>query len=145
MRWRFRARPREVKVLPHRHLESAAERSLESGDIDLTIPLVGVTVSDLEQCSGRMDRNVESGARYQLLVVEIAGVDVGWRAAHSPAGRRRGNSEAAEKGRQGNVDPRREVRKEPSRVEWNDPRLGVRKVLRQESAIHSKAVVRIRN
>jgi len=97
MRWCFRARPRQVQILSHSHFESAAERRLQSGDVYLAITLVGVAISNLEQCSGRMDRNVESCARDELLVVEIAGMDVGWRAAYSPAGRRWCNSDAAKK------------------------------------------------
>ena len=56
-----------------------------------------MAVSDLEQRSGRVNRDEQRGAGNQGLVIEIAGVRPGRIAAHAAGLGRRGNAHAPEK------------------------------------------------
>src|SRR4051812_11738547 len=81
---RLGARPAELHVLSDCEAEGAVERSLEGGDVYLSVALSGVSVTDFEERSFHVHGNVEGGARDQFLVVEIAGVNPRRRTVDAP-------------------------------------------------------------
>ena len=104
------ARPFERHVLAHDELEASAQRSLDTGLIDLSVSLGGVSVAGLEECSGHVDRDEQRGARHHLLVVDVARVNPGRHAAPPARVRRRRHAHAAEERCERNGDPRQELR-----------------------------------
>ena len=108
--WCFAARPRKVHILPHDYLECANQRSLKCRNIDFTISLTCVSVTDLEERTACEDGNVKSRTRYEFLVVQIAGVNTGRRATEPSERCGRSHTDAAKEWVKRNIDSIREVR-----------------------------------
>jgi hypothetical protein len=72
---RFGARPRELDVLAHDELESAAQPGLDGGEIDFALSLGSMGIADGEQGAGGVDRH-ERACRH-VLVVDVTGVEPG--------------------------------------------------------------------
>src|SRR5579863_7129309 len=86
---------------------------------------------------------VERGARDELLVVKISGVNP--RRAAADAASRRRVTHAAEEGMQRNFDSVGEVRDHAIGVERNDLRSRIRKFVGENAASRPEAVVGVRN
>ncbi len=87
----------------------------------------------------------ESRTGYQLLIVHVSAVHPRWRAADPARHLRRRHADASKEGRQGNFDSRAESRDPALLIEWNNFRLSIRKIVRQETEAGPEAVVGIGN
>src|SRR6266576_4790352 len=87
----------------------------------------------------------ESRTGYQLLIVHVSAVHPRWRAADPARHLRRRHADASKEGRQGNFDSRAESRDPALLIEWNNFRLSIRKIVRQETEAGPEAVVGVRN
>ena len=78
----FGARPEEaVRIVEaafmHDELEGSGELGFESGDVDLAVALVGVTVTGLKESAFGVDGIIDGGSGDELLVVHVATVHPG--------------------------------------------------------------------
>src|SRR6266550_6907620 len=110
--------------------------------LSIPIAMKGVSVSGFEQGAGGVDGNEERGARDQLLVIHVAGVNPGRVRAHAPRIARRRHAHAAKEGMERDHDVRRELRGHARAIERDDPRaMGAIAIGRQKS---TAAVVAVR-
>jgi hypothetical protein len=93
-----------VHVFAHDELERADQRSFECRDIHLAIALRGMTVADLELCSGCEYRNEQLRARHQLAIVHVPVMHRGRRRAYAVQALRLGDSHTAEERAQRDFD-----------------------------------------
>jgi hypothetical protein len=120
MRGRFRARPRQRHAFAYRQLHPTAQRGFNRGLVDLAVALRRVAVANLEQRAGHMHGNEQRRPGHELLVIEIAGVNVRRIAADAAPRRRRRDPHAPEKRPQGNFNPRRKMPDHPLAVHADD-------------------------
>src|SRR5690348_12826545 len=134
-----------MHVLAHDEPETAGERGLEGRDVDLSVALPRVPVTDLEQRTGSPHGDVERRARDELLVIEIAGVNARWRAADPSHGAGWRVADAPEKGTQRQLDSGGEVRDHLLLVERNDLGARVVVVFGEPAAPRAETIVRVRD
>ena len=70
----FDARSGELSFLVESHGELDIHRGFDAGTERFAVGLEGVPVSDVEECAGLVDRQVDCGAFSNLVVVDVAAV-----------------------------------------------------------------------
>jgi len=86
-----------VHVLPHDELKCADEGGFHGRDVDLSISLSGMPVTDFEKRALGVNWNLQGCARDQFSIVEIACMNPGRTTTDSSGYVRRRNAHAAEK------------------------------------------------
>src|SRR5262249_49648089 len=81
MRGGLGTRPSQLHVFADDELKLAAQPGFDRGQIDLAMTLRGVRIASRKQRARRMHRHEQRGARDQILVVHVAGVNAGRTAA----------------------------------------------------------------
>ena len=74
MGWCFGTRPDEVLVFMDDEAEGSGEIGFESGDVDLTVALAGMSVSSLKEPPFDGDGDVEGRSGDEFLVVHVSGM-----------------------------------------------------------------------
>ena len=132
-----------MHVLVKDKLEHSGEGGLHGRDIHLTVAHARVPVADFEEGACGVDWNEQGRARYQLLVIHIAGVNPRRCAADFSSRLRRCDSHTAKKRPQRHVDSGREVSHHFFFVEINDARLALREIALEESTGRPEVVERV--
>ena len=134
----FGARPEKwgfPVLLVDDELEGAGELGFHGGDVDLAVALAGVAVASFEERAFGMDGDEEGGAFDHLLVVHVAGVDIGRGGVELAHLRRRRDAHAAEEGVQRDGDAGREGGGHFLKVEGDDLGVAVGKVGSEEAVL----------
>src|SRR6185312_5437472 len=145
MRGRLCARVFLVGAFVNDELQCALQRGFKGCDVHFTVSLAHMAVSDLKQCTRSENRKVQRGARDQFFVVHIARMKARGSAINAAELRWRGNTHAAEKRMQWNLNPRSKLGHHALFVQRDNLHLAIREVLGKKSARRAKSVVSIRN
>ena len=137
---RLRTRPEQVLVLVDHEAEGPGKEGLHGGDVDFAVALAGVAISNFEERSLGMDRDIECGSRDQLFVIHVTGVHPGRRAVDTAGRGRRSEAHTAEEGMKRNIDGWGEMSHHPGAIQRNNFGSAVRIIVGQKAATRSKAV-----